>query len=487
MAFNRSHFAVGGVSFRPTSVRKSLVAPAQPTSKENEWLPLSNLDRVVTPTFSSVIHFYENAINANRSFESVVSALRQSLAEVLVHFFPLGGRLKLRDDGLIDLHCNDEGAVFITATLRETLAELGGPQPMDALSGLEIARLGRGPIYIPDQLTPIPTLVVQMTQFKCGAVAVATNWHHSVADGSSGCHFIKSWSEVATGQGVSIKPNHERMLLNPREIPDPSLVQGYSTKSSHSLNQVNLEVQTSSGPKVLQPPVLGTFNLDKESVLSLKDKVNLDNEDDSVRKFTSAESISGTLWQRMARSRSEGRTEKFDQDQQQHTMTRFFMFVDGRKKLNMPEGYFGNVVCSACAVSTEEEILQKPAAYAADLIRKACTNVTADYFRSLIDWVAVQGTTASKSEHVNSVGRDVAATFWTYFPLYKMEFGFGKPSFAARNSPARPLIDGIAMMPSPKGPGHMVALLNLHNDRMSRLQKDPEFSSVFSSKSTLTV
>ncbi|BBN12821.1 hypothetical protein MPTK1_5g23190 [Marchantia polymorpha subsp. ruderalis] len=484
MAFDRSQF-------RPRSVRKTLVAPARPTARENEWLPLSNLDRVVTPTFSSVIHFYESAITASRSFESVVRDLRQSLAEVLVHFFPLGGRLKLRDDGLMDLHCNDEGAVFVTATLRQTLGELGGPRTMDGLSGLEIARLGRGPIYIPDQLTPIATLVVQVTQFLCGAVAIATNWHHSVADGSSGCHFIKSWSEVATGCGLSVEPNHERMLLNPRPNPDPSLVQGYSTKSSHSLNRVNLEVQNSDGPRALEPPVLGTFDLDKEIVLRLKDKVNFESEEDdnSMRKFTSAESITGTLWQQMARARSEGRAEKFDPDhqqQQQQTMTRFFMFVDGRKKLNMPPGYFGNVVCSACAVSTEGEILQRPAAYAAGLIRKACANVSADYFRSLIDWVEVQGTTPSKSEHVNSVGRDVAATFWTFFPLYEMDFGLGRPSFAARNSPARPLIDGIAMMPSPRGPGHMIALLNLHRDRMTRIQKDPEFSSIFSSIPTAT-
>ncbi|KAL3683121.1 hypothetical protein R1sor_001143 [Riccia sorocarpa] len=481
----RPQCTVGGVCFRPTGIRKSLVTPSQPTKPDNEWLPLSNLDRVVTPTFSSTIHFFEVA--EDRSFECVVTDLKQSLAQVLVHFFPLAGRLELSHDGLMVLHCNDAGAIFIQASVGLELAELGGPQPMDALSGLEISRLGKGPIYMPDQLKSIPTLVVQVTQFKCGSVAIATNWHHSVADGSAGCHFIKSWSEVATGRGISLLPNHDRKLLAPRNPPNPSLVQGYSTKSSHSLNDVSTDremMKKFTGSQ--EPPMISAFHLDKETIQKLKDRANEEHGPEAVRKFTSAEGISAILWQKMTQARKDSdpcyddyEVTDSDRCRPNPAQTRFFMFVDGRKKLDMPPGYFGNVVCSACAVCTEEEILQKPTVNTAGLIREACKKADADYFRSLIDWVEVQGSNPSKSEHVNSVGHDVAATFWTFFPLYDMEFGFGKPVYAARNSPPRPLIDGIAMMPSSKGPGNMMALLNLSADRMARLVKDTEFNTFF--------
>ncbi|BBN12820.1 hypothetical protein MPTK1_5g23180 [Marchantia polymorpha subsp. ruderalis] len=480
-AMGRTSLTVGGVSLRAKMIRKTLVHPAQPTAAENEWLPLSNLDRVVTPTFSSVIHFYDGAVSEARSFECVVGGLKKSLSEALVYFFPLAGRLELRDDGLVDLHCNDAGAVFIEMSLGVELAEVGGAQTMDSLSGLESARLGRGPLYMPDQLMDMPTLVVQVTRFKCGAVAVATSWHHTIADGSSGCHFIQAWSEIATGAGISLIPNHNRQLLAPRDPPNPSLVQGYSTKSAHNLNKVSSDrevLKTFGGSQ--EPPVINMFHLDKDTVQELKNAANEELGEENVRKFTSAEGISALLWQSMTRARTESSThDDDDYPRQNQEVTRFFMFVDGRKKLNMPKGYFGNVVCSACAVSTEDEIMNNAPSYAATLIRQACSRADGDYFKSLIDWVEVQGSSPSKSEHVNSVGHDVAATFWTFFPLYSMEFGFGKPTFAARNSPPRPLIDGIAMMPSAKGPGNMVALLNLSADRMQRLRSDPQFNSVF--------
>ncbi|KAL2643200.1 hypothetical protein R1flu_010787 [Riccia fluitans] len=478
-AFGRSSFTVGGITFRPTGIRKSLVTPSKPTEPENEWLSLSNLDRVVTPAFSSTIHFFEGA---DQSFECIVTGLKRSLAEVLVHFFPLAGRLVLREDGLVDLHCNDKGAIFIEASVAVDLAAFGGPQPMDAISGLEIARLGPGPIYMPDQLESMPTLVVQVTKFKCGAIAIATNWHHTIADGSAGCHFIKSWSEVATGRGISLVPNHNRQLLAPRKPPNPSLVQGYSTKSAHNLNNVNTDrelMQSFTGSK--EPPVINTFHLDKMTVQKMKDRANEELGQEAARKFTSAEGISAILWKKMTEARRVKVEDAVDVDDYlpDGTQTRFFMFVDGRKKLDMPAGYFGNVVCSACAVSTEEDILEKSSVYAASLIREACKRADGDYFRSLIDWVEVQGSSPSKSEHVNSAGHDVAATFWTFFPLYEMEFGFGKPVYSARNSPPRPLIDGIAMMPSSKGPGNMTALLNLSADRMARLRLDTEFQTCF--------
>lgn len=463
-----SPLCIEGVRIRPTS--KSLVVPAVPT--EEHWLPLSNLDRVVNPTFSSVILFYNNLLSTENSFQSVTRSLKDSLARALVHFYPLAGRLALGEDGLVDVLCNDEGAVFFEASVESELAAIGGPKPMPALSGLEIARLGPGPTYIPDQLQTMPPLVIMVTKFTCGSIAVAVNWHHTVADGSSGCHFIKSWAEIATGNGISLVPNHDRALLRPRSPPDASLVNGYSTSSVEKLLQ-HQAVSATQNCLPTTPPLLNSFHISKSTVLELKQRIS--SEDEESRQFTSAESISAHLWRQMTKARVE--EEKVGP---RDSHTRFFMFVDGRKRLDLPAGYFGNVVCSACAIAQEDDILNKPAAYAASLIRKATRSISGEYFRSLIDWVDIQGTKPSKSEHVNSLGHDVAATFWTFFQLYDMDFGWGKPDLAARNSPPRPLIDGIAMMPSSDGPGGMVALVNLHADRMERITRQNSFKTYFS-------
>ncbi|CAM6121194.1 unnamed protein product [Calypogeia fissa] len=466
------------VGMRPTS--RSMVQPAQPTEKH--WLALSNLDRLVNPTYSSVILFYSNVLDSTQ-FQDVTRSLKDSLAKVLVHFYPLAGRLALREDGQVDIHCNDEGAVFIEASVDAELSAVGGARPMPSLSGLEIAGLGKGPRYIPDQISSIPTLVVQVTRFRCGSIAVAANWHHTVADGSSGCQFMKSWAEIGAGLELSVQPNHDRFLLNPREIPDTSLVNGYSTGE---LDKMLSNSELSRYEKLLsEPAVLESFQVKKVSVQEIKEKMSLDNDEGGY--FTTAESVSAHLWRQMTKARAEPQEEGGDDmeprssNRGSDSLTRFFMFVDGRKKLNMPKGYFGNVVCSACAVASEEEILTKPLANTASLIRKATRSISGDYFRSLIDWVEVQGhaPAKTKSQHILSVGQDCAATFWTFFPLYEMNFGWGRPSLAARNSPPRPLIDGIAVMPSSEGPDSMVALLNLHVERMNRLRKQASFNGIY--------
>ncbi|BBN08330.1 hypothetical protein Mp_4g10680 [Marchantia polymorpha subsp. ruderalis] len=462
---------------------RTWVVPAIPTNQH--WLSLSNLDRVVNPTFVSVIFFYE-AVLKSKAFAEIVSKLKQSLREVLVQFYPLAGRLALREDGLVDLHCNDAGVMFLEAVVDSELCDAGGrgcggAQPVPALSGIDAARVGPGPVFLPDQVSPMPVLIIQVTQFRCKSMAIAVNWHHTVADGFSGIHFVRSWSEVASGQPLSLKPVHCRDILKPRPTPDSSLVHGYSTAILKG-DELNLAAQINKKPAIAK-----LFNIGRVAIQKLR---MVEDDTTDVFSFSTAEMISAYLWKIMVRARLDGRVSKSAETADaaaKSASTRFFMFVDGRKRLDIPAGYFGNVVCSACAQSTEADIATKSVIQIASLIRKANRSINEDYFQSLIDWVETKGFMCSKSEHVNSLGRDVAATFWIYFPLYEVDFGWGKPTFAARNAAPRQFIDGISMMPSPHGRGHMAAVLNLHGDRMERLEADPMFTSLLAQQPMVAV
>lgn len=468
---------------RPST--RTIVAPS--VHLREQWLPLSNLDRVVTPTFVSAIFFYKDVLSSRRAccMKDLTASLKQSLAKVLVEFYPLAGRLEIKEDGEVDLHCNNAGAIFFETSVSATLSELGGPQPMPVLSGLDAARLGPGPLYIPDALTPIPALIVNVAEFQCGSVAVAVNWHHTVADGSAGCHFLRSWSEVARGHNLSLVPNHDRLLLlRPRSPPDPSLVAGYSTGT---LDEV-CRVQPHEAAALKTDTVLvKQFRLREENLRLLKAAVNADaSREGSIeaRPFSSAECVSATLWRMITRARvPEEERERDGAGEVSSRKTRFFIFVDARKRMRLPDGFFGNVVAAAYAESLESDILRRPPCYAARLIRAATVNASDAFMRSLIDWLEVQKSSpdpvSAKAEHVLSVGHDVAATFWTWFGLYDVDFGWGKADLALRNAPPRHLIDGVAMMPSPDGARDMVALLNLHRDRMLRLEHDPEFRALF--------
>ncbi|CAM6128176.1 unnamed protein product [Calypogeia fissa] len=485
-----------------------LVVPATKTDHP-AWLPLSNLDRIVNPTFVSVIFFYENALSdsnlgdGRKTFQGLTTSLKDSLAKVLVEFYPLAGRLTLTEEGLVDLQCNDAGAIFLESSIDCELSQLGGPQPMPTLSGMDImnnfASVGSGLLYIPDQVnTQIPVLVINVTKFTCGSIAVAVNWHHTVADGFSGCHFIRSWAQIATGQELSLLPSHDRHLLKPRSPLDSSLVHNGNYGTLRKVEPIQqFPVQTRDPQAPLPYPVtVKPFILTKNTVQRLKEKVNSNIEigcsnsintntnrnNGTKRPFTSTETVSAKLWKLITKARSSSPTAAAvadsNEDLAHGERSRFFMFVDGRKRLGLPEGYFGNVVCSACAESSRDDLLRRPLAYAASLISNAHRAINDEYFRSLIDWVEETGLTPStkscQSEHLNSTGFDVAATFWS-FPLYEINFGWGKPVLSVRNAPPRKLIDGIAMMPGPDRKGNMVALLNLHADSMDKLQKDPEF------------
>ncbi|OAE23343.1 hypothetical protein AXG93_1660s1010 [Marchantia polymorpha subsp. ruderalis] len=501
-------------------VTRTWVYPESP--RQTHWLPLSNLDRVVNATFSSLILYFDartmkewkaTTIANERSGSGsgsggggeakkvagmlkeansmkergggdVAGILKSSLAKVLNEFYPLAGRLALREDGLGDLLCNNEGALFLEVDVDHELKAFGELRPTPALSGLNSSftrsLIGGKPPYTPDQLTPMPVCIIQLTRFKCGSIALGVNWHHTVADGFSGCHFVESWAEVARGKPISLKPVHTRSLLTPRTPLDPSLVnqEGYSTKS--------LPRDLQAPGAGFQPAVTAVKGISGAKVEALKRTVLDEGKahpqylmGDGEKPFSSAECLSAFLWRAFARARYRDIGQ-----QSQGRQTRFFMFVDGRSRLRMPQGYFGNVVCSACAVTTEDKLHREPLIYGAQLIRKAVNGVSGEYFRSLIDWVELHGLDGStKSEHVNSMGHDVAATFWNRFPIYHMDFGWGEPSFAGRNSPPRDLIDAFAMMPSSNrtGKGDMVALLNLHEDRLERIQADRDFSSQFES------
>ncbi|CAM6086601.1 unnamed protein product [Calypogeia fissa] len=568
---------------------ESLVIPTT-NSGHPQWLPLTNLDRVVNPTFVSVIFFYENVLQKDsrgyeRAFQNVTTLLKNSLAKVLVEFYPLAGRLVLKEDVVVDLQCNDAGAIFIESSAKFKLLQMGGPQPMPMLSGMDVldnvVKMGSAcPLYIPDDVNPeIPVCVINVTKFLCGSIAVAANWHHMVADGFSGCHFMRSWAQIANGQELSLLPSHGRHLLKPRsplnsslvvhsgnygsrpkmepipEVPvshlhpstalpspkvdpilkvpvlrngDPSPLNSSSTVvhdgtiDTMAEHEVCLTIDASAAPpspkvnpipvpvgnphfdrssalpspKVdpIQVPVrnpdhpprspvlVKPFILTKDTIQMLKENVNQNREvvntdisSSNKRPFTTTETLSAELWKLITKARVP------DEEEIRRDRSRFFMFVDGRKRLGLPQGYFGNVVCSACAESTQDEILRRPISYAAGLISSATRAIDSEYFRSLIDWVEERRITsltnngACQSEHVNSTGFDVAATFWIFFPLYEINFGWGKPALSVRNAPPRKSIDGISVMPSPDGKGNMVALLNLHKDRMEKLERDPAF------------
>lgn len=109
----------------------TLVAPAAETPSLS--LRSSNLDLVMASTHMASVYFYRN--NGKVDFFDA-PALRTALSLVLVHFYPLAGRLRMGEDGRLEIDCNAKGVLFVAAESDAKLDDLGDFAPSTELRRL---------------------------------------------------------------------------------------------------------------------------------------------------------------------------------------------------------------------------------------------------------------------------------------------------------------------------------------------------------------
>jgi hypothetical protein len=113
----------------------SLVPPAEVTP--NGLYYLSNLDQNIAVIVQTVYCFraaQDDGGAANNG--SVCDVLRESLAKVLVPYYPLAGRLTISGEGKLVVDCTGEGAVFVEAEADCAMADIGDvSEPNPAVLG----------------------------------------------------------------------------------------------------------------------------------------------------------------------------------------------------------------------------------------------------------------------------------------------------------------------------------------------------------------
>ena len=123
---------------------REIVKPAVPTPHHKMWM--SNLDLVMPCIHTPSVYFYRP--NQSPDFFDA-GKLRTALAETLVPFYPLAGRLAVDSDGRTEIDCNDEGVLFVQAEATETtIDDLGDFTPTKNLNKL-IPSVARGDASLP--------------------------------------------------------------------------------------------------------------------------------------------------------------------------------------------------------------------------------------------------------------------------------------------------------------------------------------------------
>ncbi|GFQ05596.1 spermidine hydroxycinnamoyl transferase [Phtheirospermum japonicum] len=188
-----------------------LVQPAEPTRRGS--MPLSESDQTGVVTHVPTIYFYRPSQEWLTPQDTIYTTLKNSLSKVLVHFYPLAGRLRWLSGAHLELDCNSKGVQLIEACAEAELDDLGDFSPSPDFHKL-IPQIN----YI-DPIEEIPLLSVQLTKFQCGGITLSYTISHAVVDGQSALHFFSEWARLARGEPLGAPPILDRKLLRAGDPP----------------------------------------------------------------------------------------------------------------------------------------------------------------------------------------------------------------------------------------------------------------------------
>ncbi|MED6206467.1 hypothetical protein PIB30_026934 [Stylosanthes scabra] len=119
----------------------------------------------------------------------IIDTMKHSLAKILVHYYPLAGRLRMIEGGRMEVECNGNGVLLLEAESTNTLEDYAPP------CGHSSRRL----ITVNQWKTCRLLWCRQVTRFACGGLCVGVANTNVVEDGISGTLFIDAWAKLARG------------------------------------------------------------------------------------------------------------------------------------------------------------------------------------------------------------------------------------------------------------------------------------------------
>ncbi|CAL5373057.1 unnamed protein product [Camellia sinensis] len=368
----------------------TLVPPADETEKGFYFL--SNLDQNIAVIVRTIYCFKSD----KKGNEKAADVIKAALSRVLVHYYPLAGRLTISPEGKLIVDCNGEGAVFVEAEANCDIEEIGDNTKPDPVT------LGKLVYDIPGakNILEMPPLVAQVTKFKCGGFVLGLCMNHCMFDGLGAMEFVNSWGETARGLPLMVPPFLDRSILKARNPPKIEF-------PHHEFAEIEDKSDTATLYK--EEMLYRSFCFDSEKLETLKLKAT---EDGFLDKCTTFEALSAFVW------RARTRALKLKPDQQ----TKLLFAVDGRSRFNppIPKGYCGNGIVLTNALCNAGEQVDNPLSFTVKLVQEAVKLVTDDYMRSAIDYFEV---TRARP----SLTATLLITTWSRLSFHTTDFGWGEP------------------------------------------------------------
>ncbi|XP_065880596.1 benzyl alcohol O-benzoyltransferase-like [Euphorbia lathyris] len=289
--------------------------------------------------------------------------IRTAIAQTLVFYYPLAGRLRESLTDKLTVECTGEGILFTEANADVTLDQFGYPivPPFSFLDQL---------LYEEPSSTDIfnsPLILIQVTRLTCGGFVIALRYNHTMCDAVGAAQFMSAIGEMARGAtSPSVLPVWERHILN---SPIPQQPTSPLPEHNHNISDMKFPLEHELCYK--------GFVFGRAAISALRRCLPI-----HLRNCSSFEIVSASVWKcRVAALQLHPTNE---------TSMNWSVNLRG-DKLNqlIPSGYYGNAVGVSISTSTAKDILENPLSYALQLLRNSKGNVnTEDHDRSVIKLMA---------------------------------------------------------------------------------------------------
>ncbi|CAL5074268.1 unnamed protein product [Urochloa decumbens] len=423
-------------------VKSELVPPSEPTPRGALWL--SNLDLAARNGYTPTVYFFRRP-DGHLQPEGFFSAgvLRAALADALVPFYPFAGRLGVDRDGRVEIDCNAEGALFVVARSEAALDEFeDGFAPSKAMNDMFV------PPY--DAAGPAaPLLLLQVTFFRCGGVALGTAMHHFVIDGRSAFNFIRTWAGIARGDTTTsavVAPSLDRTPLRAR--PHPAVLFDHT----HEYGGGRLKTTTATTNRSSQY-ASAILRVTGAQASALRARAG------GASSTSTFRALVAHVWRCACAARA------LPSDAE----TRLYTMVDMRARLAppLPDAFFGNAVARTSASARVGDILSSPLGFAARRVRAATGHGDA-YARSVVDYLEAEEVVAGMPRG-GLKGTDLRVISWLGMPSYDSDFGWGEPALLA---PALMYYTGfVYLLNCPGKEGGVAVAVALEPERMERFKE----------------
>jgi len=419
-----------------TIVRSYNVTPNQPTPSDPLWL--SDSDQIGSLGHVPNIFIYK-AKHSNNPIEKMMN----SLSKILVHYYPVAGRLSLTEDDRMEVNCNAKGVTLLEAESTKSFGDYGDFSPSESTEELVPK------VDYTQPIEEIPLLLLQVTRFHGGeGLALGVLISHPITDATGIIRFVNNWAKVARGEE-----------LLPHEIPFLDRT-GLKFPHQNSSPRVKLP-EWKPVPQIEQRKRSALLlKLTSSQVERLKKKANEKPSKERVRPYTRFEAVAAHIWRCAAKAR--------ESSENHPTFVRFS--VDFRSRLNppLPQNYFGNALAKGVTPKCYEgDIISNPLGFSAEKIREAAHAVTDEFIRSQLKASLGKG----QKDHIRAFfkgqghlmnvpyagNHNILLTSLTRMPVYEADFGCGKPvHFGIARSFQE---DRAVIVRSPDGDGVVVTII----------------------------